>query len=171
MRIVTSRCVLRDPTLDDAQSLAAYGNNRNVWLNLRDAFPSPYTDEDARSWIQDALSQAPRRTFVIDVEGEACGGIGLTPGHDIERVSAELGYWLGEPFWGRGIMTEAVKAITKYGFEELALSRIFAVPMSHNSASFRVLEKAGFLREGIMRNAAVKEGRITDMMLYALVVT
>jgi ribosomal-protein-alanine N-acetyltransferase len=169
MKILTGSCVLRGPTLDDAPSLAAHANNRNVLLNLRDAFPSPYMEEDARSWIKATPSEGPLRNFIIDVDGQACGSIGFKVGYDVERVSAELGYWIGEPFWGRGIMTGAVKAITKYGFEELKLTRIFAVPMIHNPASFRVLEKAGFVREGIMKKAALKDGRIRDMVLYARV--
>ena len=106
--------------------------------------------------------------FAIEVHGEATGGIGLELGSDIERRSAEVGYWLGEAFWGKGITTAAVRALTGYGFEALNLTRIFAVPFASSSASIRVLEKCGYIREGIMRRSAVKEGVVIDQVLYAL---
>src|SRR5579859_7168800 len=118
MRLVTRICVLRAPALDDAPSIAKYANNRNVWLNVRDRFPHPYALEDAKHWIGSVADESPRVTFAIEVDGEACGGIGLALHHDIERISAEIGYWLGEPLWGRGIITEAVEVVTRYGFEE-----------------------------------------------------
>ena len=102
------------------------------------------------------------------MRGEATGGIGLELGGDIERRSAELGYWLGEAFWGKGITTAAVRALTGYGFEALNLTRIFAVPFASSSASIRVLEKCGYIREGLMRRSAVKEGVVIDQVLYAL---
>lgn len=170
MKLVTKSCVLRAPTPDDAPSLAKYANNRNVWLTVRDIFPHPYSLQDAQAYIERIAEQAPRTNFIIDVGGEACGSIALHGRTDVERISAELGYWLGEPFWGRGITTEAVGAITDYGFRELPLKRIFAIPVAHNVASQRVLEKNGYEREAIMRNACIKDGKILDMMLYARIV-
>lgn len=105
--------------------------------------------------------------FIIEVDGEAAGGVGLTLGDDIERCSAEVGYWLGSEYWGRGIATAALSRICRYAFDELGLLRVFATPIVWNPASFRVLEKAGFYREGIMRNACIKDGTVTDMVLYA----
>ena len=102
------------------------------------------------------------------MDGEATGGIGLEPGSDIERRTAEIGYWLGEAVWGRGIAIAAVRAVTGYGFEALDLTRVFAVPFASSSASIRVLEKCGYVREGTMRRSAIKEGAVIDQVLYAL---
>jgi len=165
--LVTTRCTLRAPAAADAPAIAKHANNRGVWLNLRDAFPHPYGVKDAELWIELLRSEQTRCNFIIDVNGEAAGGIGLKRGSDVERVSAELGYWLGEEYWNRGIMSEAVKAISDYGFAHLKLTRIYALPMAHNAASFRVLEKAGFVREGILRRACIKDGKILDMAMYA----
>jgi RimJ/RimL family protein N-acetyltransferase len=136
---------------------------------LRDAFPHPYTPADARRWIQGATSTKPATQFAIVVAGEAAGGIGLILGQDVYRCSAELGFWLGEPLWGRGIATEAVNAITEYAFATFDLCRIAARVFEGNVASRRVLEKAGFQLEGHLRKAVVKEGRTLDEFLYARV--
>src|SRR5581483_6287934 len=160
MQLETSRCILRTPTCADAPSLAKHANNRKVWLNVRDLFPHPYTVSDAEKWIERVASEEPAYSFAIVAGGEAVGGIGLKRGVDVERVTAEFGYWLGEEFWGRGIATEAVKAITDYGFSQLGLVRIFAIPLANNVASSRVLEKAGYEKECVMRNACIKDGKI-----------
>jgi RimJ/RimL family protein N-acetyltransferase len=117
------------------------------------------------------VRQEPRTTFIIDLDGEAIGGIGLVLGTDIERCSAEVGYWLGAKHWGRGIATMALVRICRYAFENLGLLRVFAVPIVWNPASFRVLDKAGFEREGLMRKACIKDGKVMDMALYAKVRT
>lgn len=158
---------MRAPRLNDAASLAKHANSRDVWINLRDGLPHPYSLNDAVTWIGSIKDQQPRVSFIIDVDGEAIGGIGFVLGSDIERRSAEVGYWLGVSHWGRGIATAALERICQYGFEELGLLRIFATPIVWNPASFRVLEKAGFEREGIMRSACVKDGKVADMALYA----
>ncbi len=160
-------CRIRSWRLEDEPALCRYANNRLIWLNLRDAFPHPYTSADAKRWIGSALRALPETEFAIDVEGEAVGGIGVRLLTDIERLSGEVGYWLGEPLWGRGIMTEAVRAFCRYSFEAFRIIRIFAVPFSHNVPSIRVLEKAGFEREGLLRRSAVKEGIILDQVLMA----
>ena len=160
---------LRPAREADARSIAEHANNRKVWINLRDGLPHPYTIDDARAWIQSQAWQNPRVSFAIDVEGQAIGGIGLVLGTDIERRSAEVGYWLGEAFWNRGIATVALARLCRYAFEELGLLRVFATPIVWNPASCRVLEKAGFQREGIMRNACIKDGKVADMALYARV--
>ncbi|HOO52609.1 MAG TPA: GNAT family N-acetyltransferase [Methanothrix sp.] len=159
--------MIRDWRRDDAPSLARYANNRKIWLNLRDAFPHPYTQEDAAIYIARSLQKVQRTAFAIATETEAIGSIGLMPGQDVHRFTAELGYWLGEPFWGRGIMTEAVTALSEYALDELGFRRIFAEPYATNQASVRVLEKSGFIREGILRANVVKEDRTLDQFLYA----
>jgi ribosomal-protein-alanine N-acetyltransferase len=147
--------------------LAQHADNRDVWINLRDRMPHPYSVKDARRWIAGVQEQRPRVSFIIDLDGEAIGGIGLTLGEDIERCSAEVGYWLGSQYWGRGIATSALARICQYAFEELGFLRIFATPLVWNPASLRVLEKAGFQQEGIMRSACIKNGQVVDMALYA----
>jgi [ribosomal protein S5]-alanine N-acetyltransferase len=152
----------------DQPSLVRYANNREIWLNLRDRFPYPYTPADAQSWVQFASSQNPPANHAIEVDGEAVGGVSLSLHDDIERVSAEIGYWLGEPFWNRGIMSAAVRAITKYAFAEFSLTRVYAVPYASNAASHRVLAKAGYVREALLRRSAIKDGTVLDQVLYAI---
>jgi len=148
--------------------LVRHANNYEVWRRLRDLFPHPYTNADAEQWIAFVQLQDPQTHFAIEVHGEAAGGIGLQLGSDIERRSAEIGYWLGEAFWGRGIATAAVRAVTRCGLETLDLTRIFAVPFASSSASIRVLEKCGYICEGTMRRSAIKEGAVINQVLYAL---
>ncbi|HEX9582692.1 MAG TPA: GNAT family protein [Gemmatimonadales bacterium] len=152
----------------DEESLARRANNRKVWINLRDAFPSPYTLGAARQWIEWVSGTLPETHFAIEVEGGACGGIGYVIQPDVHRISAEIGFWLGEPFWGRGIMTEAVRAVTAHALDTHNLHRVYASVFDWNPASMRVLEKAGYRREGIMRSSALKDGKVTDQVLYAL---
>jgi RimJ/RimL family protein N-acetyltransferase len=153
--------------LTDAGSLARHANDREVWQNLRDRFPHPYTEADAVAYIEHLATRPVQASFGIDVEGQAIGSISLMVGEDIARQTAEVGYWIGREFWGRGIMVEAVRAATQYGFDVLDLVRVFAVPFVTSTRSSRVLEKAGYVREGLMRRSAVKEGRILDQYLYA----
>jgi RimJ/RimL family protein N-acetyltransferase len=167
MRQVLSRCTLRPFLPEDAPSLAHHANDVTVWLNLRDLFPHPYTLEHAVGFIGHALSQSPACHRAIVIDGEAVGSIGLKLGTDVERVSAEVGYWLGAPYRGRGVMTEAIRAFTDEAFETFELTRIFALPFAHNVASCRALEKAGFTLEGVLRCSCIKEGRITDQRQYA----
>lgn len=161
------RCTVRTYAPSDAASLAAHGNNRKIWLNLRDRFPHPFLATHAASYIADVLSRPASTSFAIVVDGSAVGGISLHPGQDVERLSAEMGYWLGEEYWGRGIVSDAVAAVTDWGFRELGLVRIFAVPFAHNRASHRVLEKAGYAREGLLRSSAIKDGQLLDQYMYA----
>lgn len=158
---------LRPLRPDDAQSLAIQGNNHNVWRNLRDRFPHPLTVSDTQQYIEATLNQSPQNVFAIEVDGEAVGVIGLTMGEGERRHSAELGYWLGEPFWGRGIVTAAVEGVTSYAVKELGLSRIESYVFAWNPASARVLEKVGFAREGVLRNSVIKDGVLLDRWLYA----
>lgn len=156
--------------MSDVESVAAYANNRNVWLNLRDAFPHPYRSADAQRFIRAAREREPETTFAIEVEGEAIGSIGFQLHGDVERVSAEIGYWIGEPFWGRGITTEALVAVTGYAIERHGLTRVYALPFAWNAASCRVLEKAGYVVEARLRRSAIKDGRVTDQIQYAFIV-
>ena len=159
--------IVRPFTPSDAESIALNADDPSVWLNLRDLFPHPYRREDAERYIGFVLRQPQLTSFAIVVDGLAVGGISLRPGEDIERISAELGYWLGEPYWGRGIATAAVKSVTAYAFTTLELLRVFAVPFASNPASARVLVKAGFVHEGRLRSSAIKDGRVLDQDLFA----
>ena len=169
MRLEIGDFNVRDFGAGDAPAIARYANNRKIWENLRDGFPHPYTMRDAEDFVERVASEEPRNIFAIASETEAIGAIGLMPGKDVHRFSTEMGYWLAEPFWGRGITTQAIKAVTEYVFAERGLHRVYAEPYAHNRASCRALEKAGFVLEGIMRANVVKDGRILDQFLYARV--
>ncbi len=169
MKLTGERVILRAWKPSDASSLARYANNAKVAQHLRDRFPHPYTIADARQFIQSVAGARPTMLFAMVVDGDAAGGIGFFPGADVERFSAELGYWLAEPYWGRGITVEAVRLISKYAFEECNLLRLFALPFADNARSIRVLEKAGYTREATLRASSVKYGRIRDQALFALV--
>ena len=167
MRMLLGMCDVRSWRPDDATALVEHANNRKVWLNLRDRFPHPYTARDARAFLKSVLTARPETSFAIDVDGAAVGGIAFHLQSDVERVGAELGYWLGEKFWGRGIATAAVRAVTEHAMQAHGLLRVFALPFADNHASTRVLEKAGFTREGVLRSSAIKDGRVLDQLLYA----
>jgi RimJ/RimL family protein N-acetyltransferase len=169
MELRTDRCTVRPFRPADAASLARHADNRKVWLNLRDLFPHPYTVADAEAYIARVAGEAPVTRFAIDVAGEAVGSVSLELGSDVGRRSAEIGYWLGEAHWGRGIVGAAVAAVTAYAFRDLDLLRVFAVPFARNPASARVLERAGYRLEGTMRRSAVKDGEVLDQHLYAAV--
>lgn len=170
MNLQLETCEIRDWRVEDAASLARHANNRKIWLNLRDAFPHPYTLADAHAFLERARTKDPLSAFAIVVDGEAAGGIGYTRHEDVERVSAEIGYWLGELHWNRGITTEAVRAVTEHALDAHELTRIYALPFARNPASHRVLEKAGYVLEGRMRRSAIKDGVVQDQLLYAFVV-
>jgi RimJ/RimL family protein N-acetyltransferase len=153
----------------DAPSLSRHANNRNIWLQVRDRFPHPYTLADAESWVTMAPAADPETQFAIEVAGEAVGGIGLFLQQDVERYSAEIGYWLGEAHWGRGIATAAVRVFTEDAFDRFGLCRIYANVFASNPGSCRVLERCGYQFEGRMRQASVKNGQVLDSLLYATV--
>jgi ribosomal-protein-alanine N-acetyltransferase len=171
MHLKLTRCEVRSWRLSDIDSLAASANNRKIWMNLRDAFPFPYTPRDAREFIRAVRQRAPETTFAIVVDERAVGSIGFVLHSDVERVSAEIGYWIAEPCWGRGIVTEALSAVTRYAMESHGLTRIFAVPFAWNTPSCRVLEKAGYVLEGRLRQSAIKDGQLTDQLQYAFIAT
>ena len=162
------RCELRRWRAKDIGSLVQHANNMHVSRYLRERFPYPYTRRDARGFLAGATGAGSEDTkLAIDVDGEAVGGIGVIIGTDIERFSAEVGYWLGEAFWGRGIATEALNMFSQDVFQRLNLLRLFAVASVANVGSARVLEKAGYQQEGVMRSAAVKFGVPNDQLLFA----
>jgi RimJ/RimL family protein N-acetyltransferase len=167
MRLPLGVCDVRSWRRTDAASLVQHANNRKIWLNVRDRFPHPYTARDARTFLAAVVGARPETNFAIEVDGAAVGGIAFRVQTDVERIGAELGYWLGEACWGRGITTAAVRAVTEHAMDAHGLRRVFALPFAHNRASVRVLEKAGFALEGVLRSSAIKDGRVLDQLLYA----
>jgi len=167
MRLILETCEVRSLRASDLDAIVRYANNRNVWICLRDRFPHPYTARDGRAFLKQTRAQHPETTFAIAVSDEAIGTIGYQLQADVERVSAEIGYWLAEPFWGRGIATEALVALTQYAVATHGLTRVYALPFASNTASSRVLEKAGFHLEGRLRRSAIKNGLVIDQLQYA----
>jgi [ribosomal protein S5]-alanine N-acetyltransferase len=153
----------------DEPALVRHADNRKIWLNVRDRFPYPYTPADAEAWVARAAAATPETQFAIEGDGEAIGGVGLFLQADVERYSAEIGYWLGEAFWGRGLATAVVRGFTDYAFDAFDLCRIYANVFEWNPGSCRVLEKAGYVLEGRLRSSAVKDGFVLDGFLYARV--
>lgn len=153
----------------DAASLIRHANNINIAKYLRDAFPHPYTKADAAAFLKRAAAADDPTNLAIDVGGQAVGAVGYVPGRDVERYSAEIGYWLGEELWGRGIASEALQLVTAHAFGQLNFLRLFALPFADNLASVRVLEKAGYVREAVLRSSSVKYGTPRDQLLYARV--
>lgn len=167
MKLEGTRCIVRPWGVKDAHALARHANNINIAKQLRDRFPHPYTLGAARAFLEQVVPAQPVTNFAIEIEGEPVGGIGYAPGTDVERYSAEIGYWLAEAFWGCGIVTEAVSLVTEHVFARRNMLRLFALPFADNVASARVLEKAGYVREGLLRSASVKYGQPRDQLLYA----
>jgi [ribosomal protein S5]-alanine N-acetyltransferase len=162
--LMTEALLLRPWRAGDVASLAKHANSRNVSDNLADRFPHPYTERDASEWI--AFASKHPYYFAIEVGGEAVGSVGVEPGQDIYRRTAELGYWIGEAYWGRGLVTQAVRQVTEHAFPAFDLTRIFARPFARNLASARVLEKAGYALESVARHSAVKGGEVLDQRIY-----
>ena len=159
---------LRPFLFDDTERLALLCNNKKIWDHVRDFLPHPYTEKDASEFIFLCRQETPQTTFAIEYRGELAGCIGLARLSDVYRLGAELGYWIGEPFWGKGIATRAVELISEYGFLQLGLERIHSGVFAFNGASRRVLEKSGFNLEGIFKRSILKNGRIWDEYRYAL---
>ncbi|MFC0184604.1 Protein N-acetyltransferase, RimJ/RimL family [Pseudarcicella hirudinis] len=151
----------------DEESLRFNANNQNVSRNLKDTFPFPYTPEDAEWWVKNVNGLHGNLVFAIDINGEVAGGIGVILGNDVHRVSAEIGYWLGEKYWGHGIMSSALKEMTVHTFEKFqVINRIWAGVFGYNKASMRVLEKAGYTLEAIHKQSIIKNGRIEDEYIW-----
>lgn len=166
-------CRIRKWELSDAIDLAEALSNKKVQDNLRDGLPYPYTEQDGTDYISEMLSADENETFAfaITVDEKLVGSIGIFRQGNIHRQTAELGYYIAEEYWGKGIMTEAEKQICGYVFDKSDIIRIYAEPFAYNAASCRVLEKAGFQYEGTLRNNAVKNGEIIDMKMYSLLKT
>ncbi len=165
---VLTTCRLRPWREGDEESLAQQASNRRIWNNVRDFFPYPYTIRDASSWVRSNKSYTQPNNFAIEVNGKAIGNIGFTVKDDIYRYNAEIGYWIGEDYWGRGITSEILPVMTRYIFERFQVNRLFACVLQGNVPSMRVLEKAGFRAESIHRKAAVKNNQHLDEYIYAL---
>jgi ribosomal-protein-alanine N-acetyltransferase len=165
----TGRWSLRPWRMDDAPSLVEHASDRRVSRNMRDVFPYPYGPADAERFLSIATAMTPQTFFAIAVDEAAVGGIGVVLHTDVERVSAEIGYWLGTAFKGRGVTTAAVRATTAFAFREFDyLARVYAVPFAWNDASARVLEKAGYRLEGRLRRSAIKDGEVVDQLMYSI---
>jgi RimJ/RimL family protein N-acetyltransferase len=154
---------------DDLDALLRHANNPKIAGNLRDQFPHPYTRRDGIDYLNYVRAMDVPMSLAVEYEIEAIGGLGFKLGVDIARLSVEMGYWLAEPYWGRGLTTRAVIAAADWAFGNYGVVRIFAIAFSHNVASMRVLEKAGFEREGLLRRSAIKNGLVLDQVMYSKV--
>lgn len=164
------KCVLRAWRRDDAQDLAIALSNKKVLDNLRDGLPFPYTADDAGEYISAMMNADNEKiyAFAITVNDKVIGSIGVFRQENIHARTAEMGYYIAEPYWGRGIGTSAVGQVCDRIFRTTDIIRIFAEPFSYNAASCRILEKSGFVLEGILRKNAIKNGKVIDMKMYAL---
>ena len=162
--------IIRPWQTGDELSLVQHANNRKIWINVRDRFPYPYTLKDAEIWVRVAGADRNMINLAIEFEGLAVGGIGLVFKQDVYRRSAEIGYWLGEDFWNRGIATRAVKALSSYIFkqEQFDINRIYAGIFEYNTASARVLEKAGYQLEARLRKSVTKDDNTVDELIYTM---
>lgn len=169
MEIHCGHFILRPLHKRDKESLANYANNIRIWRNVRDSFPHPFGKADAADFIKKSSGADPVTHFCIDYNNECAGVISFFPQSDIYRLTAEIGYWLGEPFWGKGIMTAAVKAMTEHIFRSFDIVRLYAGVLEGNTASAKVLEKCGFTCDCLLVNAAFKEGKLVNEYRYGLV--
>lgn len=161
--------ILREWRVDDSADLAAQANDHRVWMNMRDAFPRPFGLADAERLIAVAISKPVPTFLAIEASGRVVGGIGYALHDDVERIGAEVGYWVGHEFWGRGIASAALRAITSRAFRaHEELERLYALPFSSNPASARVLGNAGYRRVGTLRQSVIKDGRVLDQWMYAI---
>lgn len=159
--------ILRSLKMEDAKQLAALANNKNIWDNVRDYMPYPYTEKNGEDFISRVHEEEQALTFGINYKEKLAGVVGLTAQEDIYRKTAELGYWIGEPFWGKGIATQAIKMITNYGFSQMGYVRIFAAVFEYNVGSMKVLEKNGYQKEGVFQKALIKNEQIWDEHRFA----
>ncbi len=169
MQLDLGVCTVRRWRWGDRESIPRHANNWRVWINLRDRFPYPYTVADAENWLRSVRQMTPETQFAISIGDAAVGGIGITLLDDVHHRSGEIGYWLGEEFWGQGIATAAVRAVTDYAFSTFDVCRIQAAVFEWNPASMRVLEKVGYVLEGRLRKSVTKDGKTIDQSLYAII--
>lgn len=158
--------VIRQWKNEDLQELVSQANNVNVWNNLRNYFPHPYTEEHGKAWLEKVVDALPAINMAIEADGKLAGGIGLILNGDVYIKSAEIGYWLGEQYWGKGIATEAVRQMTEYAFYYFDLVRLYAEVFETNKASMRVLEKNGYYLEGVRRKAVFKNDVLMDDYIW-----
>jgi len=158
---------LRAWAATDAPSLAAHADNPRVWRNMADTFPQPYTLEIAQHWVARGHIDFGGDNWAIACEGTAVGGCGVHRGAGGERCNVEIGYWLGEPYWGHGVVSQVVRVLTARAFALPGVTRVFAPVHADNPASMRVLQKNGFRREGLLRRSAIKGGQVIDRVLWA----
>ena len=159
---------LRKLHISDAPKISLMLNNKLIWDQLRDYIPFPYTEKDGEEFIAFVNSETSQHVFgIVNKENDLCGVVGLVLQSGIYRISAEIGYWLGEDYWGKGIMSKAVELITNYGFEELKLERIYTGVFDFNKASMRILKKNGYVKEGVFKRALIKNEKIVDEHRYA----
>jgi len=160
--------LLRPWTVNDLESLVSFANNYEIAKNMNDQFPHPYTVEDGKAFIAMASKTAPYNILAIEIDGAAAGGIGIHPQAGIERKNAELGYWLAQPYWGKGIITQAIIEMVAYGFKNFDIGRIYARPFASNIASQKALQKAGFVLEAKLEKTFFKNGAYIDELIYAV---
>lgn len=153
----------------DYKSIAALANNRLIWENLRDRFPYPYTEEDAKQFIRLVTSYSPTTEFAIDFNGEAIGAAGIILKDDVYEGNGEIGYWIGQDYWGKGIGTKVVAELLRIAFDELKLYRVYAEVFDKNPASARVLEKNGLCKEATLKNAIIKDGVRQNLCIYSII--
>lgn len=163
------KCILREWKIEDINDLTYLANNKKISDNLRDMFPYPYTQKDAGNWINFVLSNNhPVTNFVISYQGQFAGSFGILFKEDIYRFNAEIGYWLGEKFWNKGIISEAIVLGTSYIFKNFNIERVYAEPFADNHGSRKALEKAGFKLDVIFKNYVVKNNQIKDSCIYSI---
>jgi RimJ/RimL family protein N-acetyltransferase len=163
------RICLRPWNTGDHESLVRHGNNRLVWRNLTDMFPHPYTHEDAVEWVGIASNPGASIFLAIDLEGEAIGGVGVIARDGNDFHTGQFGYWLGQKHWGQGVATQSARALKNHAFSGGRFKRLEAPVFAWNPRSMRVLEKVGFIKEGILRKSVLKDGQLIDSVMYAAV--
>ena len=171
MNLPKVNIILRHWKPDDLDNLVKFANNKKIADKLTDAFPHPYSRGNGISYINTFKDDNPARVFAIEVNGIACGSIGIYLQNDIHRKNAEIGYWLGEEYWGKGIITEAITRMIEHGFKSFDVNRIYARPFSTNPASARALEKAGMKLEARLEKSLFKNGQFLDELIYSILKT
>ena len=164
---INEKIILREWRNSDEKRIVALANNEKIARNMRDVFPHPYFEKNARQWIKQCQEEKKNLLLAIEYEGELVGGIGAHFQEDIYRYSAELGYWIGEGYWGKGIVTKAIGVFTDYLFSHYKINRLFGEVFSSNPASGMVLLKNGFKNEAILEKAAFKNGFFIDILIYS----
>jgi ribosomal-protein-alanine N-acetyltransferase len=159
--------ILRPFTINDLDSLVIHANNKNIAINMTNKFPYPYTKEHGKNFIEFAISKNPNHILAIDIKDKAVGSLGIHVQEDIACKNAELGYWISENYWNKGIISSAIQQMVEYGFKNYAIDRIYARPFGYNTASQRVLEKNNFVLEAELKNTVYKNGIYTDELIYA----